>query len=1562
MRIAFLLLFLLGISCSIFGQQPAIYINEILTSNVGTNADMVDFGDFSDWVELYNNENVPVDISGFYITDDLANPIKWQIPSGTIIPSKGFYLLWADDFDDIPGQEYIRSWWPRNIPYTTQWSHTNFKLAKEGEEVGLFSASGLLIDSIVYGSQIEDVSYGRKPNGSQNWYFFGEPTPQATNSTIGLTTTEFAKGVLFSQEGGFYSGPISVELSSSNGNGTVRYTLDGSEPKSNSPAYSNPISVTSNTMLSARVFEDGKLPGEIFSGTYFIGENRTLPAFSIITEYNYLMGREQGIYRNTLKEREIPINLEFFPLESERGFSQRVGMRIGGENIFRFAQKPLNIYANGDYGESQIEYQVFDHLPYQAYKRLYLRNSGDDWPYTMIRDGLISSILRGEISNSTQAYRPTVLYLNGDYWGIYNLREKLDKQYFSLHYSTAEVDLDHLESNNTVIEGDNSDYIALLDFASNNDLSNSENYATVASQIDVHNLMDFVITQTYLANSSWSHNREVWRDRGNDNKWKWVLVDMDRGFNDSRISSNQIDDMYTDFELFRYLTDNTVFLNEFVQRYSERLNTTFSSDRIISIIDSLQVQIEPEMPRHIEQWGKVVDSLTISGLGTSSGITSIDFWKSEIETFRTFAKQRQTNAIQHLANQFDLGERVQLNISSNLSNKGKVKLNSFIKNIEASGSYFEGVPITLKAFAPPGYAFKSWSMINSNSNNFNIISTGSNWRYFDGSGEPLASWKSIDYNDSGWSNGQGVFGYGDSQTTEIEYGGNTEDKYITSYYRKSFQIDDLSKINDLSIKLLRDDGAVVYLNGVEVVRSNMPDGTVSNSTEASSSVGGSDEDTYFDFSIALENIVRGENIVAVEVHQSDPSSSDVSFDLGLSATLNETNQNPTIYSLDEEISITLSGDTELSIQFEEVSNSFIPSSITQSTTLGKINSPYFVNETVAIGATAVLTVEEGVEILFNDNKSILVNGGLNLEGSEEQPIVLKSYYPEQEWAGLFFENASEISTLNHVSIRQAKGRENDENFFASVSALNSTVNLFDVDIEHVWLPISSQFSSMRIENSTISNVTMIGDYLNVNGGNLWVLNSIFEGNNIEDMDAIDIGFMEGTTVIDGNIFRNFVGDNTDGIDVGDESIGVVITNNRVINCGDKSVSIGQGSEAYIAFNVFSRCNLGVGIKDEGSFAEIVNNTFYNNNVGVAIYEKVLNRGGGSANIKNSIFGNSQIASITADEFSSFTVDYSISDTDVLPGTGNLYGDAELINPDEGNFYPQINARVLGAGDPSTPIDGGGMPINIGAFGIKGVSDSELVINEINYNSSDSFDSEDWVEFFNASKRALDISGWTFIDGSRKQTFVFNSGTVLSANSFIVVARNVDKFKALYPNVSVETDTMNTGLSGNGESLYLYRNDGYLVDSLIFTDSNPWPGAADGNGSTLELMNPWLDNSRPENWRASLTTGTPSETNTVFIVSNENNYLDDPTEFKLEQNYPNPFNPSTVINYQIPKAGRVSLQVFDLLGRRVATLVDGRKEAGFYQIKFDAQNLASGVYLYRLQSGSQIFTKKLTLIK
>ncbi|MCW8849906.1 MAG: CotH kinase family protein, partial [Melioribacteraceae bacterium] len=1107
------------------------------------------------------------------------------------------------------------------------------------------------------------------------------------------------------------------------------------------------------------------------------------------------MDRQLGIYRNTYKEREIPISMEYFPLNSNRAFSIDAGAKIGGENIYRFAQKPLNIYARSNYGYPHIDYKIFDSQPFSEYKRLYLRNGGDDWPKTMMRDGMLGNVLRGKISNSTQAFKPAVLYLNGDYWGIYNLREKIDEQYFFLHYNTNPQNLDHLESDNKIISGDSTDFVNLLSFADANNLADPENYSYVKSRIDVFNLMDFVIVQDYLANSSWGHNREVWRDTKNNNLWRWILVDMDRGFNLSRISTNQLDDIYNNFGLFRNLCNNANFRNEFIQRYSYHINHTFNDDRVQNIIDSLKLLIEPEMPRHIQKWGTYIDSLTIDIWGQTSGISSITAWNSEIEMLKNFASQRSNYAVQYLNDKFNINGRANLKITTNISNEGKIYVNDYLQKFDDNNLYFKDVPLRIKAYPPPGYALKHWKEIIV-SNSINIVPSGSQWKYWDGSSSPSNSWTNTNYVDDTWKMGNAQLGYGDGdENTVIDFGPNSQNKFITSYYRKSFQITDLSAITGLKINLLRDDGAIVYLNGIEIIRSNMPVGLINYSTLALSAVSNSDESAYYEFTIDKSNLVSGTNIIAVEVHQSSATSSDISFDLTLQANLTQQAPVENIVSLEDSIEYTIIDDTELIAEFEKISLSTIPASISGELNLTLANSPYFVGEDVIIQQSGILSAEPGVIIYFAKDKNIYTYGQLLIKGSLTQPITLTSFYPSETWGALCFANSIAESKLRHVNISRASHGNDSVSFFASVSSLNSTVRLSNVNFNNVTLPISSQYSNMIIDSCYFDNVTLVGDYINCNGGNITVTNSIFKGNNLEDMDAIDLGFMNAETNIHNNTFLDFTGVNSDGIDIGDACNNVSIKNNLIMNCADKGVSIGQGSTAFLYRNSITGCNLGVGIKDSLSYAEILNCTFFENYIGVACFIKHENRGGGSADIINTIIANSTESSFTTDISSNINISYSISNTNLLPGVQNIYDDPLMVNPKGNNLYLQVKSPCRDNGDPNSPVDEDGTRSDIGAFVFAGESFPLVVLNEINYNSSVMFDSDDWIEIYNNSNVPQDISGWVFISENLAPSFVFRSKTILDADSYLVLCHNLTLFKTKFPGVTNCLGDIISGLSG-----------------------------------------------------------------------------------------------------------------------------------------------------------------------
>ncbi|MBO6525231.1 MAG: lamin tail domain-containing protein [Balneolaceae bacterium] len=254
----------------------------------------------------------------------------------------------------------------------------------------------------------------------------------------------------------------------------------------------------------------------------------------------------------------------------------------------------------------------------------------------------------------------------------------------------------------------------------------------------------------------------------------------------------------------------------------------------------------------------------------------------------------------------------------------------------------------------------------------------------------------------------------------------------------------------------------------------------------------------------------------------------------------------------------------------------------------------------------------------------------------------------------------------------------------------------------------------------------------------------------------------------------------------------------------------------------------------------------------------------------------------------------------------------------------------------------------------------VIINEINYNSAPEADTEDWVEIYNRSDAAVDISGWIIKDGNDDNEFIFEASTILDAGAYLVIVRDLDDFKLVFPNVTNVVDSIDFNFSNAGELIRLYDSSEVLIDQVEYDDESPWPTEPDGDGPTLELRDPDLNNDLPSSWSVSTGNGTPGSLNSI-LSSNETG-ADDPLRFKLSQNYPNPFNPSTSISYSIAKPGMVKLEVFDLLGQKIASLVDQVQTSGEYDVSFEASDIPSGIYIYRLSNNGQTSIRKMTLIK
>src|SRR3990172_578342 len=452
-----------GALSSINGQEAGtIVINEFLASNNTSLLDP-DFSQYADWIEVYNNGATSVDLGGSYLSDDLANPRKWQIPGGTVIQPGGYLLFWADGADEAGNG-----------------LHTSFKLDKAGEAVGIFSSAGAPMDTLSFSRQITDVSIGRDVASTSAWLYFSQPTPGAANTSPGLDTKNQSAAPVFSLASGFFSGGQSVTLSSPTG-GTIRYTLDGSTPTAQSAAYNSPLSIARNMVLKARVFEPDQLPGPVLTRSYFINEHTTLPVVSLSANPENLWSDEKGIYNNNniadRRDWERPAHIEFLQTNGRVEFETDADIRLFGRSAIYIPEKSLSFFLS-----DPLDYPLFGKDGVQKFYSFILRSSSDDWHLTMFRDAFIQTMIRQNLAIDTQNYRPALLFINGEYWGIHNIREKFNEHYLAVHHGVDpnNVDLLYIDARSTggieVLEGDASQYNSFIDFVENNSLASQANY------------------------------------------------------------------------------------------------------------------------------------------------------------------------------------------------------------------------------------------------------------------------------------------------------------------------------------------------------------------------------------------------------------------------------------------------------------------------------------------------------------------------------------------------------------------------------------------------------------------------------------------------------------------------------------------------------------------------------------------------------------------------------------------------------------------------------------------------------------------------------------------------------------------------------------------------------------------------------------------------------------------------------------------------------------------------------------------------------------------------------
>ncbi len=969
-----------------------VVINEVVASNGSGLLD--EDGDFPDWIELHNIGGDYFNLNGFGISDDPDELFKYVLPE-LIIEPDSFVVIFANDKNKLVD--------------STGSVHVNFKLSASGETVFLTNSGGAIVDSLKFQELVTDHSYGRSSADLNSYFIFDTPTPGSSNPVSGFN--ESLEKPTVTVKGGTYTGSVEVVLENTDLADKVYFTTDGTDPTLSSTLFGESArTFTETTVLKLRTIEEGKLSSDIEVESYLIDTNHTLPVISLVTDPDYFFDEEEGIYVHFEEDIEVPVHIEFFEENGDLAFKAHAGTRIYGAYSRRWDQKSLVIYFRGEYGISELDYELFEEKNIETFQSFVLRNAGNDFAAAHIRDATASTIIENELSLDYQAYRPSSVYINGEYWGILNIREKISEHYIASNHPSVDpdsIDLIDVLEEPRAINGSVDDYLQFLEDLENTDVTNQEEYEAVTAQIDLENYIDYMTVQIFYANTDWpGNNVKAWKEKSPDGKWRWLLYDLEHGFNlysgDGDYNLDMIAHTTTPTGttysnspwatfIFRKLLENEGFKEQFSLRMNDLINTVFQEEQMISVIDSIAAGVEAEIPAHEERWGM------LSCPWWDPNCTPQSPFLDQVEDMRHFARNRQGYMIDHIRTAWRLRGPEVLTVDVSGKNQGSVMVNRVIpKTYPWSGQYFTRIDIPVTAIPKFGYKFTGWTG--------DVISTDS----------------------------------------------------------------------------------VIY------------------------------------------------------------------------------------------------------VQAED------------------------------------------------------------------------------------------------------------------------------------------------------------------------------------------------------SVFANF--------------------------------------------------------------------------------------------------------------------------------------------------------------EPTTGVT------------------SDIVINEIMYNAPEDADSEDWIELYNSTASTIDLSGWVVKDEDDSHIFEFESGTSIESGGYLVVAQDQEAFNQFYSGIEPLFGDLGFGLAGGSDQVRLFNADGELVDVVAYEDESPWPAGADGSGYSIELTSSASDNLVPSNWAASATEGgTPGSSNST-LVSNEEEDKNVPHAIKLEQNYPNPFNPGTRIEFELPERMNVRLTVYDILGRQVAELQNEVKAAGSYSVYWDASAQASGMYIYKLEAGGQLFVKKMLLIK
>lgn len=743
----------------------SVIINEIHTANVSGLADSDN--EYKDWIELVNTTAQPIDMSGVGLSNKTATPFKWVFPAGVVIPANGYLLVWASKKD-------------RNV--VGQPLHTNFNVDNGSDRVVMTAPGNITLENIASPLVKRDVSWCRVPNISGTFQHCANPSPNAANG--GPSFASVLPAPVFSIQGGFYTSSQSVVITNTVAGSEIRYTLDGSEPKETSPLYTGPVTINNRvnapnvyanipsrpvdfvtpttgevykgTVLRAAVFKSGSMSSTVTTHSYFVDPNVSnkyagYPVISIAVDPPQFFSHDnpRGIYvpgpaalytpeppyrgANFWQDREVPIAVEYFKPDRSTAFRVDAGTDIAGAWSRSHVQKSLDLNFRDSYGTKNVTHQVFADKNITKFKRLRLRNGGTDFGFGQIRDQLGQYIIK-DTGLAYGAWTPAVIFINGEYFGEIDVREKIDEDYIESNYGVNADFVDLLnkpiQNDGEISNGSDIKFHEMITFVRTSPVSVPTNYNTLRNTyMDVDNYAQYFAAYMFVNNTDWPENNvRVWRSQTigaapGDGKWRWILYDFDAAFyfDDEPLTLRWDNNMYQstfnklrlsdnpneviNFKAARYLISellkNTEFRTLYLNYTADQMNSIFKKQRMMTILNNMAAQIDPLMPEHFARWKPFYRDYAD--------------WQNNINMAREFIDRREAFHIAHTQTFFNLNGQYTLTLNANDVTMGNLVVNSLnLSNTLTTGSpiwqgrYWQNVPITVKAVAKPGYRFVNW--------------------------------------------------------------------------------------------------------------------------------------------------------------------------------------------------------------------------------------------------------------------------------------------------------------------------------------------------------------------------------------------------------------------------------------------------------------------------------------------------------------------------------------------------------------------------------------------------------------------------------------------------------------------------------------------------------------------------------------------------------------------------------------------------------------------------------------------------------------------------------------